>query len=86
MLKKLALPLVMLAGMLAFTPRPAEARWHVGVSVGAPAYYYGYSAPVYVPDYYYYPRTYYYPSYTYTYGYPRWHHRHHTYYFNYYRR
>lgn len=64
MLKKLGLTTLTIAGMLAFAaPRKAEARTHIGVYFGAPAYTYPvqpyYAAPA--PDYYNYPA----PSYDY---------------------
>jgi hypothetical protein len=37
MLKKIGLPVVLLAGMLALAPRPAKAEVHFGVYVGTPA-------------------------------------------------
>jgi len=62
MLKKIGLPVVLLAGLFAFAPRPAKAEVHFGVYLGAPAYpvypavpaypAYGYDA---YPDYYAYP-------------------------------
>ena len=65
MLKKIGLTTLALAGMLAFAaPRKAEARPHIGVYFGTPAYTYpyaygypyyydyGYPGPAYVSPYY----------------------------------
>src|SRR3954468_24400696 len=48
MLKRLGVPLLALAALFSVNPKPADARVHVGVYLGAPAY----AAPV--PDPYYY--------------------------------
>jgi hypothetical protein len=76
MLKKIGLSVALLAGMVAFAPRPAKAEVHFGVYVGAPAYTYpAYPAYGYntYPDYYAYPAAPVYPAPTYvapyTYGY-----------------
>ena len=72
MLKKLGIPLLGLLGMLTFaTPKPAEARVHFGVAVGAPPVYpyYQYCSPYdpYCSPYAYSPYVYGYPyGYTYT--------------------
>jgi len=66
MLKKLGIPVLALAGMLAFaTPQPAEAKVHFGVTIGAPPVYpYPYCSPYdpacagYVYPYGYYPQPY----------------------------
>lgn len=73
MLKKIGLPMIALAGMLAFaTPPKADARIRFGVAIGGPvytapvpAYPYGYAYPYpgYGPDYYAA------PAYPYGYGY-----------------
>jgi hypothetical protein len=61
MQKKIGLPLIALAGIMAFgAPRAAEARVHFGVAIGGPVYTapvapypYGYGyAPPYVDPYY----------------------------------
>jgi hypothetical protein len=66
MLKRLGLPFLILAAMLTFaTPKPAEARVHFGVVVGAPPVYPYQSCSPYDP--YCSPYTY---SYPYAYGYP----------------
>jgi hypothetical protein len=61
MLKKIGLPMIALAGLLAFAaPRAADARVHFGVSVGGPVYAapapypygYGYAPAPYVDPYY----------------------------------
>jgi hypothetical protein len=57
MLKKIGLPMIALAGLMAFaSPRPADARVRFGVSIGGPVYTapvapYPY-APAYVDPYY----------------------------------
>lgn len=68
MLKSLGLPLLALAAMLSFaSPKPAEAKVHFGVVVGAPPVYsYQYCSPY---DPYCSPYTYSYP-YAYSYPYP----------------
>jgi hypothetical protein len=73
MLKKIGLPLMLMAGMLAFAaPRQAEAKIRFGISIGAPIYMppappypYGYSYPYpgFSSDYYAA------PTYAYPYGY-----------------
>lgn len=68
MLKKLGIPFLALLGMLAFaTPKPADAKVHFGVAIGAPPVYpyYGYCSPY---DPYCSPYAYSYP-YGYNYGY-----------------
>jgi hypothetical protein len=67
MLKKLGLPVLALGTMLAlFTPRPAQAKVHVGVYFGTPAYTYPVPADPYG---YVNPYTYSYPyGYGYAYG------------------
>ncbi len=64
MLKKIGLPMLALAGLLAFAaPRAAEARVHIGVAIGGPVYaapvapyaypyQYGYAPPAYADPYY----------------------------------
>jgi hypothetical protein len=62
MLKKIGLPLVALAGIMAFgAPRAAQARVHFGVAIGGPVYTapvapypygYGYAPTPYVDPYY----------------------------------
>ncbi len=62
MLKKIGLPMMALAGLMAFgAPRAAEARVHFGVSIGAPVYAapvtpypygYGYAPAPYADPYY----------------------------------
>ncbi len=58
MLKKIGLPMIALAGILAFgAPRAAEARVHFRVAIGGPVYtapypYYGYAPAPYVDPYY----------------------------------
>lgn len=74
MLRKLGLPMIALAGMLALgIPKPADARVHVGVAVG-PAPVYQYCSP-YDPycSPYAYPYGY---SYPYVYGGWGWHGHH----------
>ena len=79
MLKKLGLPVLALAAMLALAnPSKADAKVRFGVYVGTPGYYS-----------YTYPNTYYapYPYYAYpgpVYVYPHWHRSH--YHYRYYRR
>lgn len=73
MLKKLGIPVLALAGMLAFaTPKPAEAKVHFGVTIGAPPVYpYAYCSPYgpYCTSYAYpYGGAYPYYSYPYIYG------------------
>lgn len=67
MLKKLGLPMIVLAGMLTLgSPKPADAKVHFGVTLGAPAYPYAYCSP-YDP----YCSPYVYPyNYGYGYSYP----------------
>ncbi len=77
MLKKLGLPFLAMMGMLAFaTPKPADARVHFGVAIGAPpAYPYycsaydPYCSPYTYSPYAYSPYVYNYP-YAYGYSYP----------------
>jgi hypothetical protein len=62
MLKKIGLPMMALAGLMAFgAPRAAQARVHVGVAIGGPVYTapvapysygYGYAPGPYVDPYY----------------------------------
>jgi len=78
MLKKLGLPVLALAAMLALaSPSKADAKVRFGVYVGTPGYYsYTYPYPYYAP--YYGP----YPYYAYrgpVYVYPQWHHGHYHY-------
>ena len=73
MLKKIGLPMMALAGLLAFaTPRPADARIRFGIGIGGPvytapvpldpyAYTYPYQDPYYAPQYYNAPPVYSYP-------------------------
>jgi hypothetical protein len=73
MIKKLGFATAFLAAALAFTPRPAEAKWHAGVYVGPSFYGYGY------PYYGYYPGPYpgyYYPGYPGYYWGGYWQHHH----------
>ena len=75
MLKKLGLPVLALAAMLALAnPSNADAKVRFGVYVGTPGYY-SYTYPYYAP----------YPYYAYPgpYVYPHWHHRY--YHYRYYR-
>lgn len=72
MLKKIGLPMIALAGLMAFaTPRPADARIRFGIGIGGPVYTapapvspYAYTYPY---DNYYYGPEYYGPSYSYPY-------------------
>jgi hypothetical protein len=62
MLKKIGLPLIALAGIMAFgAPRAAQARVHFGVAIGGPVYTapvvpypygYGYAPAPYIDSYY----------------------------------